>query len=287
VRFHRSLKAFILLVGTVPTHAQIVSALQDQLRQKYVGRLLMLRHWYRADQQTFASDGTYIGKPEEGEWVVYGLINVDSLKLSGQKLLIEGDRLEVVQSSPPTDQDVRHFRARVNPLQERIRIQITLPTDPLSEDQVSATLQQVFATPQQLVPHVPVQFRRQLQRLATDDWTQPPLAYGTAYVTSAGEEIKWVGRSDKQGSVTIEPPQLIYKENPSPTGTHGKVHISGVVDQHGIIKDLVITHPIDPMMDKAAIDAVSKWRFRPATSNGQPVAVYVSVEVESQGLLIF
>jgi TonB family protein len=32
-------------------------------------------------------------------------------------------------------------------------------------------------------------------------------------------------------------------------------------------------------LDEKAIEAVSTWRFQPATHNGQPVAVEVNVEV--------
>jgi protein TonB len=32
-------------------------------------------------------------------------------------------------------------------------------------------------------------------------------------------------------------------------------------------------------LDEKAIEAVSQWRFQPATLNGQPVAVQINVEV--------
>jgi protein TonB len=33
-------------------------------------------------------------------------------------------------------------------------------------------------------------------------------------------------------------------------------------------------------LDEKAVEAVSRWRFRPATLNGQPVATKIAVEVD-------
>ncbi len=33
-------------------------------------------------------------------------------------------------------------------------------------------------------------------------------------------------------------------------------------------------------LDEKAIEAVSRWRFKPATLNGQPVATQIAVEVD-------
>jgi TonB family protein len=33
-------------------------------------------------------------------------------------------------------------------------------------------------------------------------------------------------------------------------------------------------------LDEKAIEAVSRWRFRPATFNGQPVATQIAIQVD-------
>ena len=37
-----------------------------------------------------------------------------------------------------------------------------------------------------------------------------------------------------------------------------------------------------PLLAKAAVDAVKRWRYRPATCNGQPVAVVITIDVPFQ-----
>lgn len=39
-----------------------------------------------------------------------------------------------------------------------------------------------------------------------------------------------------------------------------------------------VVHSLDPGLDKKAIEAVSKWRFRPGEKDGKPVNVQAVVE---------
>jgi protein TonB len=41
-----------------------------------------------------------------------------------------------------------------------------------------------------------------------------------------------------------------------------------------------VSHESNPTFDQAAIDAVRKWKYKPALKDGQPVAVFLSVVVE-------
>jgi TonB family protein len=44
-------------------------------------------------------------------------------------------------------------------------------------------------------------------------------------------------------------------------------------------ENLCVVRGFSPKFDQSAVTAVSKWRFKPAKKNGQPVAVRVAVEV--------
>jgi protein TonB len=97
----------------------------------------------------------------------------------------------------------------------------------------------------------------------------------------------------------ITPPTPIYQPEPAFTKEARKQHVSGVttvsivVDTQGnpvnvhIIKSIADT--VDEkhraaalMLDQAAVDAVKKYKFKPAMKNGKPVAVYLNVEVKFQ-----
>ena len=82
----------------------------------------------------------------------------------------------------------------------------------------------------------------------------------------------------------IKPPARIFYQPPVyPTiaqtaRVEGTVMLEATIDESGMIRDLKVVRSI-PLLDRAAIDAVSKWRYTPTRLNGAPVAVIMSVNV--------
>src|SRR5215831_4813837 len=75
-------------------------------------------------------------------------------------------------------------------------------------------------------------------------------------------------------------PEVIHRVAPQyPTwareqGIEGTVMLQALVGKDGLVKDARVVKSI-PMLDPHAVDAVMKWRFKPAMAKGQPVAVWV------------
>jgi protein TonB len=61
----------------------------------------------------------------------------------------------------------------------------------------------------------------------------------------------------------------------------GVVEMNAVVLEDGTVGDVTITKSLDQKygLDDEAIKALKKWRFKPGTKDGKPVAVTVSVEM--------
>jgi len=59
----------------------------------------------------------------------------------------------------------------------------------------------------------------------------------------------------------------------------GTVLLGLVVGSDGLPRDITVSRPLSPDFDAAAIDAVKKWKFSPATRDGKPVATAIKVEV--------
>jgi len=78
---------------------------------------------------------------------------------------------------------------------------------------------------------------------------------------------------------------LVYKVVPKypaiPLAIHlsGRVVLQATISKNGTIENLhVVSGP--PMLQQAAIDAVSQWRYRPYLLNGDPVEVETTVNVD-------
>jgi protein TonB len=83
----------------------------------------------------------------------------------------------------------------------------------------------------------------------------------------------------------VAPPQLITRVQPEYTEAARQARISGIViieaiiDEEGRVVETRVLKGLPMGLDKAATDAISQWRFRPATRNGEPVAVYFILTV--------
>ena len=60
----------------------------------------------------------------------------------------------------------------------------------------------------------------------------------------------------------------------------GRVTLRAVIAADGTVREVVVLASASPLLDAAAIEAVSGWRYRPALWDGRPVAVYLTVAVD-------
>lgn len=83
----------------------------------------------------------------------------------------------------------------------------------------------------------------------------------------------------------VSQPIPIYKIEPEYSEEARKAKYSGtvllqvIIDDHGLTRDIHVIRPLGLGLDEKAIEAVAKWRFRPAMRAGRPVAVQANIEV--------
>ena len=54
-----------------------------------------------------------------------------------------------------------------------------------------------------------------------------------------------------------------------------------VIDSSGRASDITVTKELGPELDQDAINAVKRWKFKPATDvDGKPVAMRTPVEID-------
>lgn len=83
----------------------------------------------------------------------------------------------------------------------------------------------------------------------------------------------------------VKAPVLISRVDPEfprvalQTGIKGTVVIRCVIDRQGRIRNAEIVESAHPLLERAALAAVQKWRFHPGTLNGRPVDVIFQLTV--------
>ena len=94
----------------------------------------------------------------------------------------------------------------------------------------------------------------------------------------SGDPVYKVGKG-------VAPPRLIkspdpkYTEAARETKIEGRVVLWLIVNTQGMAEGIRIQKSLDPGLDQSAAEAVSRWKFAPATKDGRPVAVMINVEV--------
>jgi TonB family protein len=93
------------------------------------------------------------------------------------------------------------------------------------------------------------------------------------------------GNVYRPGVGGVTPPSALYAPDPDYSDAARKAKYQGsvilwlVVGTDGRPHNLRIARSLGMGLDEKALDAVRQWSFRPATLNGQPVAVEINVEV--------
>jgi len=85
---------------------------------------------------------------------------------------------------------------------------------------------------------------------------------------------------------SVQPPQALHTQEPEfpmgqlrsqKKGAKSRVSLYVVVDEHGKVRFPTVGESPGADFSNAAIKAVEKWRFQPATLNGVPVPVLINV----------
>ncbi len=86
----------------------------------------------------------------------------------------------------------------------------------------------------------------------------------------------------QEAPVQVKTVQPLYPPLAQRAGVEGAVWVKALVDKEGNVRDVIIVKPsgANAGFEEAAIDAAKQTVWKPAISNGQPVAVWVTYKVD-------
>jgi TonB family protein len=96
----------------------------------------------------------------------------------------------------------------------------------------------------------------------------------------AGEPYRVGGDVARPEKVSGEAPA--YTEEARTARVQGVVVLEAIIDENGDIAKIRVLKQLPLGLDKAALAAVSTWKFKPATLDGVPVKVYYTLTVNFQ-----
>ena len=93
----------------------------------------------------------------------------------------------------------------------------------------------------------------------------------------AAQELVRVGGDIKEPR-RITDVKPVYPSIAQQAGIQGIVIIEAIIGVDGSVEEARVLRPV-PLLDQAALDAVTQWRYTPTLLNGQPVRVVMTVTV--------
>jgi len=84
----------------------------------------------------------------------------------------------------------------------------------------------------------------------------------------------------------VKPPRAIYSPEPDfseearKRKVQGELTLSVVVTSAGKTTLIRVLQGLGHGLDEKAVEAISKWKFEPATKDGKPVSTEIAVEVD-------
>jgi TonB family protein len=272
-----NLFCFLVLIFPRDVLADDQKSLRDDLRRIYVHKTLSFRKSYFGRNLQFDSSGNVIGNAVPGPWSTCGLLEVQKLELSSNRLEIDGKRTILVLRS--TEAPSQHpsllskAKATILATNEQLRVSIDMTT--IDVKQVNQVLAQVFQGGR-LDERVAAYWKP--QAVDTQASTSNPIVgelEGNRPVYSANRGVEHF----------VDPPKPVHTPDPVYTDVARRDRVEGtavlmaVINEKGIPEVVEIVRSLGDGLDTEALAAVTGWRFRPAMKKGEPVAVAITVEV--------
>ena len=102
-------------------------------------------------------------------------------------------------------------------------------------------------------------------------------------LTGLPMRVEGPGRGASSGTTTppvkISGPGPRYPPDAQRDKITGLVVLEAIITAKGDVAGLELLRPVHPLLDAAALEAVQQWKYRPATREGQPIDVIMTVTV--------
>ena len=277
------LSAFFLILAicTVPAGA---ASLNDDLRSKYEGKVMMLRNFYCGSGLTFDEQGVLQSGGAPGAWTLcrdirIGDIKIDgNLKIRGQRIYLAHSRdhdefLDVTLQEPEANKKTKAWEDLLRSQQVLIEVQLPPNAD---RARVQLAMDKLFyASEQEFIETVPQVWK---------GFFAAAPAPISRRIESGVSEPTVVVKAEKVGG-KVQAPRCTYQPDPPYTDEarlakyRGTTTLTVVVDATGQVPWIRVSRPLGMGLDEQAAATISTWKFDPALRDGTPVAVQINIEV--------
>lgn len=293
MRLLRPFACLLLLLFAFPLFAS--DSYEQALASALVNRVLILRNYYTDAKLAFDANGALTSKGTPGFGPGEGRIYVTKVQLGPDKLILSGLRLLDVFDSGSQ-------QWQIAPTATTVSVQLFMPANEDPKVAVPHLINTVFLKKSEVAEAECSAKEKQefledtsnrINHPNTKSTTKLPDAASLGelhpYCLPGGDRVYRVGRWVKPPHARDAPdPQ--YTQAARYAGLQGTTILLAVITSEGVPTAISIqrslgaglsdkVRPLGHQLDQRAVEAVSQWKFDPATFQGKPVPVVINVEV--------
>lgn len=97
--------------------------------------------------------------------------------------------------------------------------------------------------------------------------------------SSGAPAIYAIGSFGVTPPVATSMPDPVYPETARRIHSEGDVILEAVIGEDGAVREVRVLRSVNPLLDRAAVEALTRWRYRPARIGERTVAVYLEVRI--------
>ena len=273
-RFSTLVLLIILCLLANEAQSQTNATIDDQLRNEYRGKTLLLRGFYSGKELRFDEQGGVLDGAVAGPWTLAN-VKITDIVATPQEIEIKGERL-----------GYWFKREKDLALEGAGKIKITILRPGSDAD--------ALATARFLMKRVFLQGDENFCPLLPQYWQvfcagEDAQAQKTAWMKILETNHLSPHNSSLKPANTppakLTAPRAEFHPDPSYTNEaaqhkiEGKTVLELVIDESGHPNAITILKPVGMGLDEEAVKGVSRWKFRPSMQDGKPVPVQINVEV--------
>jgi TonB family protein len=276
VRGIRMVAVVLLCMSIISSvvHAQSEQSLKDALLKHTV----VVRSYYTGSVLQFDTSGQLVSPAETGFGIDDASVYVTDVRLSPEKLIIEGQR-----TFQAYDEKSKQFQLAL--AADKVELEIALPADKPASAAIPELLKKVLLTEPEMQNNCTPEESGRFQDLvqgkephkkkenASNAQGLPNLP---ALCFPTGEKAYRIGGA-------VKPPKAIKTSDPEyplaaeKTKQEGTARIFIIVDQQGRATTVYLMQSAGQHLDQAAEKVIRKWQFQPTLFEGAPIPVAVNV----------
>ncbi|MFL6439887.1 MAG: energy transducer TonB [Terriglobales bacterium] len=277
--------AFILTIGTFPALAQSPDQL---LKNKFVGKMLVIRNFYLDPVLHYDASGHIKGHPDKDEWTI-AQFKIENVRLGSHGFELSGKRVAIGWDTKKDSVAFFNIQALTVKVED-------LPSSALTESKLDELAHQIFVVLRSEPDSVPDYWRD----LVSGNVVAEPDAKGHKNFrlkdhpdmsVPIGKDVAWVITHSAQGDPIyrvggkVVPPKLLKHDDPEFSALARQLHYEGTtimsitVNESGSPEDIQVLRPAGFGLDDNAVQVVRTWKFDPAKLDAKPVKSAVEVEV--------